>query len=828
MASVEVGGIVFDTITGMPQVPLTSQQLYNIFKNSFAIGMKRGAKIPDGIVRIDTMATMTSEASCSHKANLCKALVGISSTVQLDTGISIANQVILSVACGWKKISAGSLFQYIFTATWSIMAKEDKPTITLCEVWTAQQWGKWKQQNELYCFTASEGIGCYAGEAELVQKIGTVDSDSSDPVDIIGQWVELRAKESPNSPRTIPVWWGVVSGRAISRTDAGASSIYQCTGLAEALRQCVLYRWYEEGIYMGGSSWVADPGKVLPFNGMTIGDKSGSNDKTIGATTRQTTNMPVHNRAKSPHTSWNALDAIKIAVAALNDQYPYGPTWRLSGLTDALDFYPSIDCDFNNVLDMIKDIASPTSGITFALKVPLTSDNSTNNANKSGAFVDIHISTGLPAIITVDGSSASPFLGDIQFLSAEKQKTIDFTPLSVTQWDYDSDSSAVTDVIYVRGEQPLHVTTVGYDDDEWDNDTITTYGQLTKGWTDAEETAWEAADDDDTGRGDPSLVHVWRRFKLKPGFWGKTFGGSLDSIPFKRSLSGDESETGAWERNETTDKPTNSETWRIERDLPLPNNVDYTAGEVSPSSMDFRVPRQRPMLFVKDGSSYTQEHDNFEMTMANDLGYIEVGRGHKDGDRIKSLVTTGKMLAFTIAYQFPHPWRISWRRDKASSLFFSSSKPTNRPKDLPRAVMIHASGENFQRIEIDPYAILKLDGTDPKTVGASGLTVYKPGAIYQLLELAKLRYANPRISASWTSSGELDITGTYETQVLITTCTIPLPDRPSISGAPVNGVIARRKWNFRVGEQSTAYAIEPMLPELGGINSASGGGGGFE
>ncbi len=835
MAAVLVSGVSFDTIKGLPQVPITSQQIFNVYANCFAIGMKDPEPAGDGRMTIVTEARLADESTCAHRANLCRALAGNRADIQVDSGITYSNQVILSVDCEWKRVRgfAGGL-DYILTAKWSILPTEDKPTITLAEVWTAQQWGKWVRQNNVYCMEASEGLGMYAGEAELIQKVGTVDSDPSDPVSIMGQYVEIRAKESPSSPRTIPIWWGVITKRDIGRIPSGAEVRYQCAGLAEILRQSVLTRWYEQYFLLDGStSKTCDPGEILPFNDRPIGNRSTASTFTIGtAAPRQTLNVPMHSRATVPHHKFTALDAMKMVIAALNEQYPFGPVWRLSGQISALDYFLSEDFQFHTILDTISGIAAAVRGITFKINVPLTADNANNNANKSDIYADISISTGLPGILTIDAVS-TPTLNAIQIPAAAKQVATDFSPTNVTRWDYSTDYSEVYDIIYIQGENDARMTSAGYDDDEWANDAITINGQVTKAWTAAEEAAWDALPPGGTERDQPKYAHVWRRFKLKPLFYGICYAGNLASIPCKRTVRKNAdntiegSETGEFERDETNDPPISGEAWKILRSFP--GSEQETDADITAGAIDYRKTHGRPYAYLDQAGSFEDVTHVYQLHALDDMGGFELGRDTLDAENIKSDIKGGKKLVFTFAYSFHKPWRISWRRAPATITdHFSSLVNYLQPKDQPRAIMLHASGENYRRRKIDPYCIVGLNTasiTDPVIAPAAGVDIYTPGSIYQLMELAKLKYANPRVRASWTISGAVDINpaSLYQTQTLITTTTVPYPDRDDESGVPINGVITRRKWNFAVGQQSMSYSVEPTLPELTAMGVAATG-----
>ncbi len=185
-------------------------------------------------------------------------------------------------------------------------------------------------------------------------------------------------------------------------------------------------------------------------------------------------------------------------------------------------------------------------------------------------------------------------------------------------------------------------------------------------------------------------------------------------------------------------------------------------------------------------------------------------------------------MVLTIAYEFPIPWRISWRRASVTvDNHFSSSLPNFQPKDMPRVLMLHAKGDNYRWRTIDKGAIEGLVGHTPTKVSAD-VTLWKPGSIYQLLELAKLRYTNPRVRAGWTKAGEIDLNKIYCTQTLIKSTTIPFQDRQDQSGVPVYGVLTRRKWDFRVGRQSMTYSVEPSLPELNAMGIAEVGFGASE
>ncbi len=821
MATVIVGGISFDTIEGFPQSAISSTQIFNLYQNSFVVGLKEAPDFNDGKTSLRVQVRKVDESTCAHLSNLCRALVGITVSVQLDPGAVVANQFVLGVDCSWKKVSGfGSSLSYLFTATWQVVPIEDKPLISLAEVYTSPKWGNWKPQPQLFCMEASEGLGVYAGEAELVQKIGNVATITEEPADIIGQYVEIRARETP-STLSKPIWWGRVIKQEIVRTAAGGEVRFVCAGLAELLRQSVLTKWYEQYFLLDGvTSKTSDPGSLLPFNEKPIGNKCGSANQTIGTSlTRQTLNTWMHNRSLVPHSKWTALDAMQSIIAAFNDQYPFGPIWRLTGQTDALKYDMSEDLEFHTVLDIVRALATPSRGITFALQVPLTADTANNNQNKSDIYCNINISTGLSGVLTIADTTSTPATEPVTFPAALQQTAIDFSLKDIIQWEYSADYSEVYDAIYVQGERPLWITSAGYDDSLWDTEAATGTGQLTKGWTAAQETAWEAANDD--GKSSPELAHVWRRFALKPLFWGHVYnkdGNADTSVPFKRFVDSFGNETGEWTVDETNNAPTSGETWRIERSLPVNSEQKLETISGSQSVIDFRKPMARPIMFSDDSGKFTDETSGFEITMADNLSYIDVGRDAQDGINTKAFLTSGKKLVFTFAYEFPQPWRLSWQRAiPTATPQYQSSNPSFQPADMPRSILLKANGQNYRWLKARAGTVGRFDTTSPTldpVIVPGDVDIYKPGAIYQLLELAKLRYTVPRVRAQWTQAGSLDLSPNYATQTLVTTTTIPYPDSQDKTGVPIYGVISRRRFHFAVGKQAVSYAVEPSLPEL--------------
>lgn len=800
-----IGSLSFTTMRGLPQSAFSPSQIADCRAACLAAGLIPAMVPSDGATGITTEITKTTESECAQLAESCRALVGTIVTAEVDTGASVSRQYVHSVNCQWRAVRKTSVI-FLFTASWTLVPSYpetdvDSPRL-LSEVYTATVFGQWTRRPELRCFGASEGLCSYAGEADLVQKIGYVNGSPADPLAVIGQWVEIRARVAVGRTAK-PVWWGRIQSRTLTRIDAGSECSFHAVGLADCLRQIYPTRWYEDR-----SGALADPGEMIEFGGTIQGNRTKEDGISIDGV-----DCFIHDRAHSIDEggdhSWKASNVINTALTGIGDQFPGGPKWILSGQTDALEYEYFGDMSGSSIFDVLQALANPSRGITWTAK-PLL--DGPEMSVRSVSLIRIEISTLSPAEKTISGSATPQTTTPIAFAAAARQADVDLTPSNVVDWRIEDDASEVADVIYLQFPRDQHATTVGYNDDTQDDDSSDSDAngpsQLSQAWTSAEFTDWDAAST--VKKEQPAINHVWRTFKLKRHWKGQPYHQTF-YLPtgVGRDVRDDGSETGFFRRGTDDDIWIDGSSTKLLRNLPIPTGVDWTdtgsiLSLIAQGAIDFKKPPVRTMCWKVKDNVWTSLHFSYEITVSTDeKSLITVGRNAADAIAIKAIVDAGYDLVFTIGYELPKPRRASWRR---TSVGVNVGLPANQE----RVMFIRMHGDNYASKYVDARTVLGLDGTSdiptPQT-----FEVYRPD-INQLLELAKMRYAEPRKSLTWTVDGELDLSVEKSPGLLINRANVPYARRtPRLEN--IGSAIVRRSWSFGVDSLKTVYTANSLLAE---------------
>ncbi len=812
-----VDSIAFDTMRGLPQAPLIPSQASAAIAAGLAVGLIPAQSPEDVPVDITTQIDVTNEAGCIALAKSCRALVGKIVTVTVFTAVTVTRQFVQEVDCQWKAVT-GTGLNFLFTARWKLIAtyaeSDAEDNRSLAEVYTAKVFGNWTRQYKLRCFGAAEGLGSYAGEADLVQKIGVVNELPADPLDIIGQWVELRARTALGQP-AIPVWWGFVQARSLERVQSGSEASFRCVGLIDALRTVFLNRWYE----YGASSVVIDPGSILPFNDVPKGNRSNSASNTIGSSSTRYVHDRAYDRSLGGAHVWTAKQVLQTVLSAIEDQYPDGPNWTLTGQTSALNYDFSADISGLSCYDILQMLITPARAMTFNVRPVMTG---AGNAMRSTATIEIEVSTVLPVTVNIPAQGI-PSTTAITFPAAYRQMDLDLSRPAVVDWDIKEDSSDVYDRIYVEGPRPLHTTTVGFNLAGASTSSAAGQAQLEKDWTSSDETLWLAANE--ARRNQQDLVHVNRRFRFKAAWQANAYTQSSPAAPLgcSRAVDANGNETGEYVASGSTEWP-NGSLIKVTRSLPIPT-IPIAAGgnwdlstSLSAITLDHTQPNERLQAYQVSGFNvWSILHFDYELSVTNDRGSVMIGRNAADGLAIKTLLSAGTDIVFTLGYEWPKTWRVSWRRSPPAL----TGLQTLTPRDCERTLWIKVDGEGYQRREIDRGTVISLNGTSPNRV-VGNFQVSRPGNIYQTLELAKIRYTKPKIHAKWTVDGSLDLNWDNRPGVLVKRALVPYANRDS-KYMDINAVLTRRSWCFVTSAPSTKYHIAPVLTDMNDVTAMTEG-----
>ncbi len=813
-----VGSVSFDTMRGLPQSPLNPNQVAAVIDATLNIGFKEGQKPRQDSVELITQIDLATEAASIALAKAARALVGTIQTVTVDTGVTVARQYVQSVDCQWKQVKGSAGTRFLFTATWQVIATyqetDSEQNRSYASVYTGTKFGSWTSQPKLRCFSASEGLGSYAGECELMQLIGTVQDVPADEVDVVGKWVEIRAKSDSASPK-LPVWWGFCKEKSLSRLSSGSVATYRCIGLVDALRTIYPTRWYERT-----AAGLIDPGSMLPFSPIPKGDKRSTNDQAITNSGR--TDLYVHERAWNRtlggiHT-WKAIEILETVLAGITGEavsLDAGPTWALAGQTECLNYEFSGNLAGMSVFEIVQTLISPTRGMTFSVRPALTGGG---NQSSSTARFQIYVYSTVPHKSLIQGFGVT----DIIFPGSSRSTSFDLSDKNVTDWSLNEDHSEVFDQIYVEAtKRPVHSTTVMYTAGEEAHPAAPGGTcQLTTNWTGPQLTAWLSGDT--ARRNQSDVINVNRSFILKTDWQGAAHKANAGQyVPIIRE-SNDGNETGKFAGDYSADWPDGSSI-TLSKSLPYPEipvaPTDGFAGLqslIGAGQLDMSKPNAKCQAYKVAGANWYNLNFDFDITTGADSSTITIGKDSNDAMEVQRILSAGYKLAFTIAYELPKTWRMSWRRSL-------------RPKDCARTLWIKLSGTGYEWRVMDAGTVYQLNVKTPVYANAH-TDIAKPGNIQQALDLAKLRYTKPKVSASWTLDGSLDLSTWNRPGALVTSLKVPYGRRdPRVQ--TVNTILVRREWIFAAESPKTKYLAEPSLTDIPGVSEMRGnavpvGGGG--
>jgi hypothetical protein len=641
-------------------------------------------------------------------------------------------------------------------------------------VQTASRWpdadDDWTTREEIEAPEGSQGWSLEMGAATIQQRFGYGKTPggtslaTTDHVDgLPGGYVRLLLRDDAGSVSITladdedattwrPFWWGIVLDLDRGINNASDTRI---NGLAKWTVAGLLYdldvhpyRGHEAGKTTGGVDGYADPGESLGFNlcGTALGDRS-ANAFDIGSGE----SVYIHDRA-NPGTPWTAAQAVNYLLAVRNTED--GPNWKLSGQTDALSFSEKWELKGLTIMSRIARILAPRRGLGFRVVV-------------RGAIPYLVVTTTTDVDVSVDNFTLPANEEQVSLIVAGKHH--------IHVEKIKEDHSAVLDEIGVEAKRPWRCLTFKYPDD------------LDKGWTAAEETAWDAATS--VQREAESLNHVHRRYILKATprvLW----------VCNKRVLGTDDSYGTAGETGEQTFDNTLAlapQTLELTRKLPLYAGYDYT--DAIPADPDKTRPLQDPRLFFDDGGTYVDYSDMFNLTVDDDATAVIIGSGGEHGERIKNLlVTYGGSLWVTVGVLDPLPLRVLWRRD-----------PADWPRSSPRRRLYPM--HEAQLWTLDSGTILKAGSST-----ATGGTVRDDRPrMREVLALARSWFSAPSYDLQWTDHSVIDVVDGFHPGAMVTS--VQFGDR-SIG---LYGVISSRDWNFSEGGCFTRYTTKRVLPDLRGV-----------
>jgi len=858
-ASSSFGLIAIDAMYGDAQWPLQLGQLEAMRRVADDLGL-------DGIPQPSTAqgsVTMhrkeASETDCADTMRALRGYVG-SLVVASLAGVSFPCAV-RDIDVTWSPtpgLPAG--YTHTLTAVADMAMEDDStsgddPGVSVAVVQFASKWGGpafWRDVPGALCLEADVGLSGVSGVTSFVVDHGATTrgrrSRESPFVDYTGKWIRIQVREKDDGTPSVrgtvrrSVWWGkcmsyqLTGGRGMS-----AAAVFQCAGLDAALQEIAPTRWYAIGQVLGipaDGAKTTDPGTILPLN-MTDGGNAVGNPGDVlpvavapGTQPQAAAKLPESrpDRSLSAVTRGVGTWAAQMILAAINDQTD-GPRWKLSDATNALAFEIDGDMDGPKFGDLLGQVINVRHGVAYALEVD-TTDASEPILVK--VYTTVQAAVNLPNGDTIPANAAQIALdlASVGSPSIDNPAKPEKPRNALESWTVTRSRAGEVDAIYIEGGHPIVAVTVGYKDGDAD-----ATNRMIKGWSSADETAWDAANAE--ARDSGPLQHVWRKFKLGTKYGGGTYAdGSLNHTMragrqlASNALNGTDGETGVpitllAGGASVGPKPAQL---RLTRFLPWPENFSWAAAVQKFGVLrDDREQPARVRVFGKGLASNTYEDLSYtwQVTIDEEDGAVILGNDSRDAVAIKAYVAT-KAILFTIGIVSPIPWRVSWKRADA-----------DRPCDWRRSLVIRdpsltywvaAAGtvtsvnDDFTGRVVQVNSTYDLSGSiDGVQFGFANLDAGNVPIprLSEILAMVKTHYENQTPTIEWTRRG-LDFSTALRPGAMITTAALPLDEQKQIS-LTMNANITGRRWRFLSSELSTTYATDRlMMAGAGGIGRAAG------
>jgi hypothetical protein len=683
-------------------------------------------------------------------------------------------------------------------------SEDDAAQPTECVVEVATTWGSWSRLVGAACDQASEGLCQSTGNASIridlspTLRAGRI--ATAPDADYTGQWVRIRPISLDRATRgTIldPIWWGrILSSEITAGPGTVATNLLTAAGIGIALQQIELHRWWAVG-----QADDHDPGVILPQNHLPRGDA------------KIDLGLASHDAAGEDGTRWTCRKLLDRLVEYSNDHASGGPRWSLGGQTAALEFVEAWDLRGRTVLEQLAELIGPRRGLTFRLEIG-TDGNGTIRVNSTvGTAIN---EAGLDLAIPVNDRivfSNHPTTGAaLTYLDLDRPET---PAASLVK-----DRAAEVDELRIEGGYPWMMTTLAFLDDDTDADK---YG-LTKGWTEAEETAWDAATEE--VRNSPRLAHVWRRFKLKDTYKGTGYFTPATNCVARVTRTtatdathGTDGETGVITGTVAEATIPKGRNRRFTRELPIwvgRNWADpiYQSAVAELGAFDKQC--QHPMVWTRSTTTleYRAITDQYQIQVEDDAPAVVLGRGADDAQALHDLLdaNSGHLeLIITIGLLECQPWRVSWRRD-----------PASRPASMPRSITLRHPDITYRGVAkntmiglTDSQTTIKADtdGQDVAVLGFGLPNAPEAARLDPLLRLARLWYDSPAWGLTWTRVGEIDAATGTAPGGLVKAVKIRL-DKNRVMQPDISAVLTSRTWRFTRGDVATSYQAERL--QIGG------------
>lgn len=847
--TVQVGTIsqTYDSIISTIQPPISDAQREAVRRGSVDLGAEYTPADQVGSARCDV--AVAGEEAARDVMKRARYQIGGFGVISIGAAVKLAPIAIADAQATWRPaVGLGGSNDTLVTVTYEARLDDSSPVedpvaaVTVAIVQVASVWGQWQNVEGGLCFHASDGLSAAAGSTSFTINAVTVTRNKttvSDLPDHTGKWVRILVRINDKSmgysgfnglssesvtEKTKPIWYGICRSMRIGGGSGspGAYATYSCSQIQDVLDQIFHTRWYE----IGQNNKAANSGKILPFNGDHAGDRSpeslgaGFMEPTVAIATDGARQWYPHQRiadsgsATQPQ-AWTIRQMVDTLLATALIQYPGGPKWELAGQVTALDVeMPSyMNPNGKSALDQLAELISPRHSLMFRVAV----------TDEPQERVQLHVKTATPTDIAIAGIGTIPANDQAQALDLSKDggtATV-YKPFNdwytgtagvgsalngqrFPAWELHRDRSRQVDAIYIECGNPWFMATLRII-----KPTAGVSSQFDYDWTSTDDTTWTAAST--ARRADPDLAHVYRRFRIKATWDGRTFNRSDNTILAMGREMGATGESGGFvvDRNENLPNP---RTLKLTRTLPYPEGVDLTAGaNYDSGSGAMKIARgvsgARPSVFgfIQSSGLYEDLSTNLAVTVDSDCGTIELGHGAKDAEFIQAYLAAGNSILVTIGLIGPLPWRVSWERPDAE-----------RPRNLDRAIFLRYPEMQYKMVLQNTIVGISSAGA-PRVVPQDSvndklLDDANPGAGDRLaheLRMARLWYEDLHRSLSWTQTGVIAFGDDQPPGMMITNATLPLDDRRRFTEA-VNAPVTARSWDFHKATLSTSWECDRL------------------
>lgn len=767
--AVTIGGVVFDGATGTPYPALTASQLTSFAANAEAF--RYSGTAPTGEGSMVAWADL-DEADAQARLRAVSGLVGYVVSVVYPHG-TVSSVAVANTTGEWQAkrgtVNGGVLVVRIDFSRSADREDGDTERTSVRVQTAAALAGPWTEETGWAAFAGSDGLGTYAGESQA-----TVASQAPNPAKL-GRWVRIVAKDADPVTAADVEWVGVIVGASASaRRDPangigwGASTVYRFAGLAHVLAQLFPTEWREDldtntaspTPFQGTTATAgqhADVGTPITFNPDGRGNRGATLIQLDAAPAPQVT---LHARgAGNRGDLWDAESAVLLCIAQIRRTVPTLPPITLADPTGLLTYQATWEVAKLSLLGMLDTIISPAQGRTFRLTVDWATDSI--------------------VVTPIDLAAA----GDAQDLTGD----------TVVDWRCDFDAATQADQWWLDAGSRSFMTTVEF------AKTLPVNG--VRGWSSAQETAWDAADVN--GREAVDLSHVWHRYVLEPTWAGTDYLGAA-ALPYTRQVDGDGQETGELADGGTY--PQAIVAWAIDRTLPVGAGQDWTTAYPT-TKLATDTPREGPLVYWrKSGQPLAVVHFAQQITVCDRVAGIEVGRDAAEAAANKAKFTAGFNLVATLSFVHPLTWRVS--------------KLVASPRtDAPRMAFTYLPADAFARVDVVGNAIVKVDGTGAPVHAAAGR---RDGAasLTAVRDRFASWYTSPDGSAEWRRRS-LTVR-TPDPGSVVASIDVVLDPGPPVTEATIliGSPVTRRVISWDLYNPGITWSADRIVPALSGGGAA--------